>query len=437
MFSIIVLLHEYGHYKTAKIFGIHVEEFWLWIPPRAKKLWTNKDGTLFSLNWIPLGWFVKISGESEIFYEYFDKAGKKLSVSEIKKLVKTHGDIYSSDWKKISLAERKYMSSSLKNTVSGRNFYEKNIFAKTLVLLAWVIMNFVLAGIIFAGLFFVWVKPVWVNTVIPTNVQSKIIPTLEQAREIGLVQVNSGVLLFPTENSIAAESGILQWDILYTVNSREIESISQLQEIILENPSTALEFWLFTECNDTWNCPISWERMVTLTPNEEGKIWSYLSENLSVNEEFEYKYGVFNSIKYGFQETYSQSVLTLQGLWMLLKNIFAPETPEDREQALQQVAGPIGIVWVITQSLSGGLMLVLILWALISVNLWVFNLLPIPALDGGRILLLWMRSGIDAVVGKNATSGKIENFIHVFFFMTLIALSILIAYNDIIKLIFE
>jgi regulator of sigma E protease len=54
MFSIIVILHEYGHYKTARIFGIHIEEFGLGIPPRAKKLWRNKEGTLFSLNWIPL-----------------------------------------------------------------------------------------------------------------------------------------------------------------------------------------------------------------------------------------------------------------------------------------------------------------------------------------------------------------------------------------------
>ena len=188
---------------------------------------------------------------------------------------------------------------------------------------------------------------------------------------------------------------------------------------------------------DTKNCPISWERTLTIIPNEEGKIWSYLSENLSVNEDFEFKYWLFESIKYGFAETYSQSVLTLQGLGMLLKNIFAPETPEDREQALEQVAGPIWIVWVITQSLAGGIVLILILWALISVNLWIFNLLPIPALDGGRILLLWIRSWVDTVFGKNATSWKIENFIHVFFFMTLIALSILIAYNDIIKLIFE
>ena len=298
-------------------------------------------------------------------------------------------------------------------------------------------MNFLLAALIFSWLFYAWVQPVWVNTVIPTEVKSRIIPTLDDAREYGLVKVNSWVLLYPTEDSIAKKAWIMQGDILYRVNDTQIDSISQLQKIILENPDTPIEFGLYTECMDTKNCPISWERTLTIIPNEEGKIWSYLSENLSVNEDFEFKYWLFESIKYGFAETYSQSVLTLQGLGMLLKNIFAPETPEDREQALEQVAGPIWIVWVITQSLAGGIVLILILWALISVNLWIFNLLPIPALDGGRILLLWIRSWVDTVFGKNATSWKIENFIHVFFFMTLIALSILIAYNDIIKLIFE
>ena len=109
MFSIIVLLHEYGHYKTARIFKIQVDEFGLGIPPRAKKLWRNKEGTLFSLNWIPLGGFVKIAGESP-------------EHPQAKK---------------------------------GEIFFEKNIWQKTAVLIAGVVMNFILAFVIFFILFLV------------------------------------------------------------------------------------------------------------------------------------------------------------------------------------------------------------------------------------------------------------------------------------------
>jgi regulator of sigma E protease len=54
VFSVIVLLHEYGHFKSARIFGVKVEEFGLGIPPKARKLFTDKHGTDYTLNWLPL-----------------------------------------------------------------------------------------------------------------------------------------------------------------------------------------------------------------------------------------------------------------------------------------------------------------------------------------------------------------------------------------------
>jgi regulator of sigma E protease len=220
----------------------------------------------------------------------------------------------------------------------------------------------------------------------------------------------------------------MQWDIILSINNILPENSEEFIDIIQKNINTEVSLSIQRD-NTIISLPV--------IPNEEWKIGSYISPNIIRNTDFIYKYWAFASLKYGFLETYYQSRLTLQWLWMLIKNIFTPETPEDRTLALDQVAGPIGIVWIITQSLEWGFVLLIILWALISVNLWVFNLLPIPALDGGRILLLWIRSSVELVIGKNALSGKIENFIHIFFFMLLIALSILIAYNDIIKLIFQ
>jgi regulator of sigma E protease len=76
-----------------------------------------------------------------------------------------------------------------------------------------------------------------------------------------------------------------------------------------------------------------------------------------------------------------------------------------------------------------------IIAAIISINLWVFNLLPIPALDGWRFIFIFVNGIIEKLFWKKAINALVENFIHVWFFILLIALSILIAYNDIIKII--
>lgn len=426
IFSIIVIIHEYGHYKTARIFWIHVEEFGLWIPPRAKRLWKNKQGTLFSLNWIPLGGFVKISGESEVFFHFFDKNKKSLSGEKLQEYIHVWEDIFDVKWRTVSQTEKKYILAQINSRRPWENFYEKNIIQKTLVLLAGVIMNFILAGVIFSLLFILWVKPAWINTIIKTNLDSKIIPSFESAIQSGLLEKKDWIILSPLPESIADKAWILSGDILLSINEKQIWNITDLQEKIWNSAEKEISLRLQR---------FSWETYsIKITPNKQGKIGTYLAPNVTIDKDFKYKFWVLESIQHGFYETYVQIRLTISGLRMLGKNIFSPEKPEDREEALNQVSWPIGIVWVITQSLAWWGSLLLILSAIISVNLWVFNLLPIPALDGWRIVLLWIRSFITSVIWKKQSAEKIENMIHIYFFLLLIALSILIAYNDIIKI---
>jgi len=127
-------------------------------------------------------------------------------------------------------------------------------------------------------------------------------------------------------------------------------------------------------------------------------------------------------------------MLTFQGLWILIKKIFNPETKEERSEAIKQVSWPIWIVDFITNSMSAWFIFILILSAIISINLWVFNLLPIPALDWWRFIFITLNWIIEKLFWKKAINANIENLIHVLFFIFLIALSLLIAYNDIMKL---
>ena len=63
IFSLLVLVHEWGHFFAARKAGIKVEEFGIGLPPRAKALYTDKKGTVYSLNWIPFGGYVRLYGE--------------------------------------------------------------------------------------------------------------------------------------------------------------------------------------------------------------------------------------------------------------------------------------------------------------------------------------------------------------------------------------
>ena len=289
-------------------------------------------------------------------------------------------------------------------------------------------MNLFLAWIILSILFFVWIKPVGINTIIPTEIPSKILPTVDYSIQEWLIIEKEWILLFPLSQSIAENQGIQQGDILLEINGVVIEYVGMLQKMISENANTEMIF--FVQRGNMY-------MDVFITPNNEGKIGSYLAPNYEVNEDFIYQYSLWNALISWFQETYSQTRLTLSGLWLLAQKVFLPKNPEEREEALSQVSWPIGIVHVITESLSSWIKFLLILTAIISINLAVFNLLPIPALDGGRLLLLWIKAIFEKIFWKKHSFSIFENSIHITFFILLIAISILIAYNDIIRIIWN
>jgi len=283
LFSVIVIIHELWHFSASRLFWVKVDEFWLWIPPRAKKLFTDKKWTLYSLNWLPLWGFVRLR------------------------------------WENTNILEDKDDKTALVN---------KPIWQQMIIILAWVFMNFLLASIIFSILFFAWIKPIWINTKIETNLDIKLIPTYTQAIESWLLTTNSWIILYPVKWSIAEQSWLKEWDILYEINWKIIKDLNQVIDIIGNN------IWKEIELNIN-------QKLININIPDEGKIWTYLNENVTLNQDFEYSYSLINSFKYWFLETYNQSLLTLKWLKLLISNIFVPETPEQREEAIQQVSWPI------------------------------------------------------------------------------------------------
>lgn len=382
LFSVIVIIHEIWHFSAARFFGVKVDEFWLGIPPRAKTLFTDKKGTLFSLNWLPLGGFVRLK------------------------------------WENTSLLKNKNDKDALINIAS---------YKQAIIILGWVFMNFLLAAFIFSILFMIWVKPVWINTKIETDLNVKIIPTYGQALESWFLLKNPWIALHPVEGSIAEKAGIEAGDILSEIDSQSVNTPKEVIEIISQNPWKEVKITITKQGEKT--------QIIKITPSLEWKIGSYVSDNIRIDENFKYKYSFFSAIKYGFLETYNQSLLTLKWLGILVKKIFTPETPTERQEALSQVSGPIWIVDFITNSIKGWIIFLLIIWAIISINLWVFNLLPIPALDWWRFVFIVINGLIKALFWRKAIGENIQWMIHIWFFILLIALSIIIMYNDIHKII--
>jgi len=180
-------------------------------------------------------------------------------------------------------------------------------------------------------------------------------------------------------------------------------------------------------------------KTVSILP-QDGKIGSYVGYNVTdINKDFRYKYGFFESIGEGIEETYAQSRMTLELLGTLVSKIVTPHTATDRDEAVKSLGGPIAVgnLFVGLVDAKATLSVIIMIAALISINLGVFNLLPFPALDGGRFFFLMINKGLSSVFGKRALVGKIEHMIHIAGFSFLILVSIFVAYQDIVKIIFK
>ena len=381
IFSIVIIIHEFGHFFAARKFGVKVLEFGLGIPPSAKTLFIDKKWTKYTLNWLPLWWFVRLNWED----------------------------------------------SREKNILDKTKFYNKNYLQKSVILLAWVFMNFLLASIIFSVLFFIWIKPIWINSVIPTNLESKIIPTYSGAIKDWILIKKEWLVLNPIEWSIASKAWIKVWDVLVEINNNKVSSSKNLINIFKQNKNNIIKLKINSDKGDI--------KIINIKLNKDWKIWTYIWENIEINKNFKYEYGLLKSIKYWFYETYIQSVLVIKWIWILWQKIFRPKNEKERTEAIKQVSWPIGIVDFVSNSLSNWIIFLSIITAIISINLWIFNLLPIPALDWWRFFLLTINTILRKLFWNKIKLDNFENFIHVIFFIILIALSLFIWYNDIEKII--
>lgn len=426
IFTFIVLVHEWWHFLAARFFSVKVEEFWLGIPPRAKKLFYDKKWTLFSLNWLPLWGFVRLKWESQGSVQVYSKDWNFLSLWDIKKKISHDEKLYYKNGEVIWKNEREGLRHMISENDDKENLHQKPYWQQSVVILGGVAMNLVLAWIIFSLLFFFWVKPIGINTVLKTDVRSLLIPTEEQSIQIWILTRGNGLLLHPIENSYASQAGIRENDIVLQIGGEKVTSLDSFRSKLRLFTSKKVNVFLLR-----WNTIIQ----IAVQVWSDWKIGSYISDNITYNKDFHYQMPFLQSILFGWKEVYAQSVLTLEWLQYISSKILFPQKAWEREEAIQTMSWPIWVTQIVTDGLFLGFSFLCIIIALISVNLGVFNLLPIPALDGGRFLFICIHSIFILFWKKRSIPMYVENSVHILFFLVLIAMSLLIGYNDVIKLI--
>ena len=346
--SVLVLVHEFGHFIMAKLFGMRVEEFGIGLPPRAKKLF-SKGGTLFSLNWLPIGGFVKLFGE-----DMEDEA----------------------------------------QLASPEAFFNKPMWQRAGVLFAGVTMNFILGILLFAA--------VYSFMGIPTETDRVLI-----------VEV--------TENSPAKEAGIekesVAKKIIFEDKEYTFETMDEFVEAV--NGLKGKEIVLTLEKDGV-------EKEVTITPREnppagEGSLGVALS-NIELVK-FPWWQMPFRGAVVGVEEAISWGKEITGNLFSLVAGILTGKgVPKD-------VAGPVGIYQVSKEVYKFGWLAVLQFAGVLSVNLAILNVMPFPALDGGRIAFL----GVERIIGKKKKN-KIEGYVHTVGMIILLLLMVLITARDVFRL---
>jgi regulator of sigma E protease len=205
----------------------------------------------------------------------------------------------------------------------------------------------------------------------------------------------------------AASSGIMPGDRIIALDGQKIESWNQLAELIHQKPNQTIKMDVERN-NEVLTFAVIPEE------NEQGEGMIGIAPSVITK-----KLGLLSAIKFGFVQTIALIGLLFEGLKMIISG----------QAEGGGLVGPVGVAQMIGTAARSGLFYLMNLAALLSVNFAIINLLPIPALDGGRILLL----GVEAVRRKPIDPNK-EGIIHFIGFVIIILLSLLITYKDIIRI---
>ena len=384
--GIIVFIHELGHFATAKYFGMPVTEFAIGMGPRLFSV--KKEETVYSIRILPLGGFVNIEGmQPEKFdLEAFKKERMDEIIEELKDEINSENNEIK-DEQFISEVEKRLdaaVKQELKRqeNIQKNGFFTKSPFSRFIVLIAGVVMNFISALV---ALYIM----LSIAGVVPPQYSQAIVGEIEQnSKANGKLKVNDKILTINGKN-------IANWSEM-TKKIGEISQNYKNEDVILKVLRDNKEI--------TEN--------VKLAYNEKTRSNILGIHLLSQKSTFGER------IKISFIMFGDYFKLTLDGVKMLVTG----------KVAMKEMTGPVGLPKVIGEAYGqGGLFAMLGVFILISINIGIMNLLPIPALDGGRLIFI-----IPEFFGIKINK-KIEEKIHLIGMIFLLVLMMIIVFFDVTK----
>lgn len=218
----------------------------------------------------------------------------------------------------------------------------------------------------------------------------------------------------------AQKSGIQAGDRIISVDGKKLNSWEELQAVIQVKSKGQQAKLIVSRADKQFPVDVNIETKDFNDPLGKKHSIGLLGIKPDENELIKVRYGVFQSFSLSIKKTLELTVLTYSGLWQMVTGKLSMK---------ESVTGPLGIFFVTSNAAKIGLIAVLHLMAVLSISLAIFNLLPLPVLDGGHILLL----AIEKVRGK-CLSIKADNFITKFGMSLMILLALFVTYNDIVRL---
>ena len=410
IFGSLVFFHELGHFIFAKRAGIMVREFAIGFGPKIVGL--TRGETVYTLRLLPLGGYVRMAGEDMDTVELQPgfRVGLILNRNEqVTKIVLNQNkqqpdmlfletersDLEKGLWiegydeedrlVRYTVSRKAVISENGKETLIApynRQFGSKSLGNRAMTIFAGPLFNFILAFFIFLliGL-------------------TQGVPTYEP--------VISGV----TENGPALEAGMQKGDLVTKINGESIDSWQQLAGKVQESAGEELSFE-YERNGEVINSTI-------IPKTIKDKDQSY--GQIGVMYESPVEKNPLKAVAFGAEQTYTWFVKIIELLGMLVTGQFT----------IDALSGPVGIYKATEEMAQHGVFNLMNWAAILSINLGIMNLLPLPALDGGRLLFFLF----EAIRGKPIDRQK-EGMVHFVGIMLLMVLMVVVTWNDIQRFFF-
>lgn len=416
--TVLVIAHEFGHFIAARRNGVRVLEFGIGFPPRAiawiKDEKTGKWRKLKRSEWDKTGITKAVGAEDK-------KALKSAKNREDDKKIIQKGLIFSINWLPIGgfcQMDGESAEDSRKGTFGNANFWKK-----TKILFAGVAMNWLVAFVILTIL-------AWAG--MPTFLDNQFTIEADTRTDFTPVQVKA-----VSDDSPAKKAGFMTGDFILAVDGTEVKNGSEIIELNKDKAGEVVSYKILRKGEEGCNCDENLDLSAQLNPaNSEYLLGVTMESSQSLN------HSTWSAPIVGAGLTLQLTGETFKGLGQLVWNLisgvgqqfsFDGATRESGREAIQSVGdsvtGPVGIIGVLFPSFTAsGPANLAFLAALISVSLACMNVLPIPALDGGRWFLIALFK-----LRKKRLTKEIEEKIVARAFIVLLALIVIVTILDITR----